>query len=72
MNFLLRIIMFVIGYSIAVLFVVYSIRWEDLPVVSMIGIDVTKWFIAILFVLVTFISGSMLTSSLKGKWSFDS
>lgn len=68
----IRVLAFMVGMGIAIFLIVYSIRWEDLPIqLTMAGSNVTPWAMAGIIVLFGIVAGTLIKSALLGKWRLD-
>lgn len=67
-----RLMYFIIGMAGAIVLLVYSIRWEDLPFTfTLSGVNVTAWTMAGFLVLASMGFYTLLKSSLLGEWRLD-
>lgn len=67
-----RLLFFIIGMTGAVVLLVYSIRWEDLPFsFTLGGMNVTPWAMAGFLVLASIGFYTLIKSSLLGEWRLD-
>lgn len=71
-NPVLRLIMFIIGMAGAVIMLVYSIRWEDIPIAFTLGgYNITVYAISGLLVMGGFAFHSLIKSGILGEYKLD-
>ena len=68
----MRVLAFIVGMTLAIGLLVYSIRWEDLPIqINMAGQDVTVYALAGFLVLIGIMAHTMIKSGLLGEMRLD-
>lgn len=68
----LRLGLIVFGLGGAIVLIVYSFRWEDLPFqITLASHDITPWAVAGYLVLMALVFNTALKSGLLGKWRLD-
>jgi hypothetical protein len=64
-----RIFSIAIGLSIASLLLIYSVRWEALPIQFTIGAaNVTPYFMAVALVIASLFAMTLIKSGIKGEY----
>lgn len=67
-----RLFLFIIGMAGAIILIIYSIRWEALPIsFSAMGNDITIIAFAGILVLASIIFYTLIKSAILGEWKLD-
>lgn len=73
LNPALRIFYLISGVFIASALIIFSFRWEDLPIrFTMAGLDITPYAMAPLVVLTGILASTLTKSAFLGKYEADS
>lgn len=67
-----RIVIFIIGMTLAVFLLLYSFVWAEFPIqVTALGYNVTNIFMACMIVLLGIVAGTLIKSGVLGVWRLD-
>lgn len=67
-----RLLIFSVGMLIAIILLVYSVNWDELPIQFVaVGQNVTIWVTAGLLVMTSIFTSTFIKTGIYGKWKWD-